>query len=94
VEEVTDEPLYRDRVCGIDIGKARRYMAAALTRGNSIGLPVLPAPPPAAPTAWRAAGSRRAPDGQHFGWGQPAAGDDECPGRGADEHLGEVHPLD
>jgi transposase len=22
VEEVTDEPLYRDRVCGIDIGKA------------------------------------------------------------------------
>ena len=23
VEEVTDEPLYRDRVCGIDIGKAQ-----------------------------------------------------------------------
>ena len=23
VQEVTDEPLYRDRVCGIDIGKAR-----------------------------------------------------------------------
>ena len=23
MEEVTDEPLYRDRVCGIDIGKAR-----------------------------------------------------------------------
>jgi hypothetical protein len=22
VEELTDEPLYRDRVCGIDIGKA------------------------------------------------------------------------
>jgi transposase len=22
VQEVTDEPLYRDRVCGIDIGKA------------------------------------------------------------------------
>jgi hypothetical protein len=22
VEEVTEEPLYRDRVCGIDIGKA------------------------------------------------------------------------
>ena len=22
MEEVTDEPLYRDRVCGIDIGKA------------------------------------------------------------------------
>jgi hypothetical protein len=21
VEEVTDEPLYRDRVCGIDIGE-------------------------------------------------------------------------
>jgi len=25
VEEVTDEPLYRDRVCGIDIGKAEMY---------------------------------------------------------------------
>jgi transposase len=25
VEEVTDEPLYRDRVCGIDIGKAELY---------------------------------------------------------------------
>jgi transposase len=25
VEEVTDEPLYRDRVCGIDIGKAEPY---------------------------------------------------------------------
>ena len=23
MEEVTDEPLYRDRVCGIDIGKAQ-----------------------------------------------------------------------
>ena len=22
MQEVTDEPLYRDRVCGIDIGKA------------------------------------------------------------------------
>ena len=22
MEEITDEPLYRDRVCGIDIGKA------------------------------------------------------------------------
>ena len=22
MEEVTDEPLYRDRVCGIEIGKA------------------------------------------------------------------------
>ena len=22
MEEVTDQPLYRDRVCGIDIGKA------------------------------------------------------------------------
>jgi len=28
VEEVTDEPLYRDRVCGIDIGKAQ--MAATI----------------------------------------------------------------
>jgi len=28
VEEVTDEPLYRDRVCGIDIGKAA--MAATI----------------------------------------------------------------
>lgn len=25
MEEVTDEPLYRDRVCGIDIGKAECY---------------------------------------------------------------------
>jgi transposase len=25
VQEVTDEPLYRDRVCGIDIGKAELY---------------------------------------------------------------------
>ena len=25
VDEVTDEPLYRDRVCGIDIGKAEMY---------------------------------------------------------------------
>jgi hypothetical protein len=25
VEEVTGEPLYRDRVCGIDIGKAEMY---------------------------------------------------------------------
>jgi len=28
VDEVTDEPLYRDRVCGIDIGKAE--MAATI----------------------------------------------------------------
>ena len=26
VEEVTDEPLYRDRVCGIDIGKAEMHV--------------------------------------------------------------------
>ena len=25
MEDVTDEPLYRDRVCGIDIGKAGLY---------------------------------------------------------------------
>jgi transposase len=25
VEQVSDEPLYRDRVCGIDIGKAELY---------------------------------------------------------------------
>ncbi len=25
MEEVTDEPLYRDRVCGVDIGKAGLY---------------------------------------------------------------------
>jgi len=25
MEEVTGEPLYRDRVCGIDIGKAELY---------------------------------------------------------------------
>jgi hypothetical protein len=28
VDEVTDEPLYRNRVCGIDIGKAQ--MAATI----------------------------------------------------------------
>jgi len=28
VEEVTDEPLYRDRVCGIDIGKAGMCLGA------------------------------------------------------------------
>jgi len=28
LEEVTDEPLYRDRVCGIDLGKAA--MAATI----------------------------------------------------------------
>jgi transposase len=28
MDEVTDEPLYRDRVCGIDIGKAQ--MAATI----------------------------------------------------------------
>ena len=32
VEEVTDEPLYRDRVCGIDVGKAGRAV--------SFGLPI------------------------------------------------------
>jgi hypothetical protein len=30
VEEVTDEPLYRDRVCGIDIGKAELYATIRL----------------------------------------------------------------
>ena len=28
MEEVTDEPLYRDRVCGIDIGKAQMDLLA------------------------------------------------------------------
>ncbi len=37
VEEVTDEPLYRDRVCGIDIGKAGM---AATIRVPSDGNPV------------------------------------------------------
>ena len=26
MDEVTDEPLYRDRVCGIDIGKAEMHV--------------------------------------------------------------------
>ena len=30
MEEVTDEPLYRDRVCGIEIGKAG--MVATIAR--------------------------------------------------------------
>ena len=36
MEEVTDEPLYRDRVCGIDIGKAG---VAATIRVPSDGNP-------------------------------------------------------
>jgi hypothetical protein len=34
MEEVTDEPLYRDRVCGIDIGKAG-LVATILCRSNT-----------------------------------------------------------
>src|ERR1700748_3927525 len=30
VEEVTDEPLYRDRVCGIDIGKAQMVASVGI----------------------------------------------------------------
>jgi hypothetical protein len=29
MEEVTDEPLYRDRACGIDIGKAEMHVPRA-----------------------------------------------------------------
>ena len=34
VEEVTDEPLYRDRVCGIDIGKAEMYATIRVPSGR------------------------------------------------------------
>ena len=37
MEEVTDEPLYRDRVCGIDIGKAG--MAVSSEVGRPVRLP-------------------------------------------------------
>jgi len=42
MDEVTDEPLYRDRVCGIDIGKAvtgswRRRVPAKLGGGAGAG---------------------------------------------------------
>jgi transposase len=35
VEEVTDEPLYRDRVCGIDIGKAELYATIGVPSDTS-----------------------------------------------------------
>jgi hypothetical protein len=35
MEEVTDEPLYRDRVCGIDIGKAG--LVATIRTGCAAG---------------------------------------------------------
>jgi transposase len=35
VEEVTDEPLYRDRVCGIDIGKAGLYATIRVPSENN-----------------------------------------------------------
>jgi transposase len=34
VEEVSDEPLYRDRVCGIDIGKAELYATIRVPSDN------------------------------------------------------------
>jgi transposase len=34
VEEVTGEPLYRDRVCGIDIGKAEMYATIRVPSGK------------------------------------------------------------
>ena len=47
MEEVTDEPLYRDRVCGIDIGKAELHatirvpsdLAAPCPEGQGPGSP-------------------------------------------------------
>ena len=45
MEEVTDEPLYRDRVCGTGIGKAEMYATIRCRRtrtlrgGSSIRLP-------------------------------------------------------
>ena len=35
VEEVTDEPLYRDRVCGIDIGKAQMVATIGVPSDNN-----------------------------------------------------------
>ena len=35
MEEVTDEPLYRDRVCGIDIGKAEMYATIRVPSGKN-----------------------------------------------------------
>ena len=35
VDEITDEPLYRDRVCGIDIGKAQ--MVATIRVPSDLG---------------------------------------------------------
>ena len=35
MEEVTDEPLYRDRVCGIDIGKAQMYATIRVPSGKN-----------------------------------------------------------
>jgi transposase len=35
VDEVTDEPLYRDRVCGIDIGKAELYATIRVPSENN-----------------------------------------------------------
>ncbi len=35
MDEVTDEPLYRDRVCGIDIGKAELYATIRVPSENN-----------------------------------------------------------
>ena len=35
MEEVTDEPLYRDRVCGIDIGKAAMVATIRVPSDNN-----------------------------------------------------------
>ena len=35
MDEVTDEPLYRDRVCGIDIGKAELYATIRVPSGKN-----------------------------------------------------------
>ena len=34
MEEVTDEPLYRDRVCGVDIGKAQMSATIRVPQGK------------------------------------------------------------
>ena len=34
MEEVTDEPLYRDRACGIDIGKAQMVATIRVPSDN------------------------------------------------------------
>jgi hypothetical protein len=39
---VTDEPLYRDRVCGIDIGKAEMYATIRVPSDHASRTPEFP----------------------------------------------------